>query len=78
MALLGCSLVSLHFLGDIHQFALYTTCTYDFIPRFATPLCCAIFEQRASISVDSVEADVRERAMRLKEKPKLLYYNKGL
>jgi len=45
---------------------------------FATPLCCAIFEQRASISVDSVEADVREKAMQLKEKPKLLYYNKGL
>ena len=46
--------------------------------RFATPLCCAIFEQRASISVDSVESDVREKAMQLKEKPKLLYYNKGL
>jgi hypothetical protein len=42
--------------------------------RFATPLCCAIFEQRATISIDSVEPEIRAKA----EKHKLLYYNKGL
>ena len=44
---------------------------------FATPLCCAIFSQKASIHIDSLEPDVK---CRLEEKgySGYLYFNKGL
>ncbi len=45
---------------------------------FATPLCCAIFEQRASIAVDKVEPDLAEKIRRAHPAVKHLYYNKGL
>lgn len=45
---------------------------------FATPLCCAIFEQKASIAVDAIEPELRDKARGLKSEPQLLYYNKGL
>ena len=46
---------------------------------FATPLCCAIFEQRASIHVDSLEQDLKDKVKKLNQ-PNIqyLYYNKGL
>ena len=44
---------------------------------FATPLCCAIFEQQASIHVDSLEKDVGER-LKAKGITDYVYYNKGL
>uniref|UniRef100_A0A182JLB7 Sidoreflexin n=1 Tax=Anopheles atroparvus TaxID=41427 RepID=A0A182JLB7_ANOAO len=45
---------------------------------FATPLCCALFSQKASISVDSLEEELRTKLR--KEQPDLdvVYYNKGL
>ena len=48
-----------------------------FFLTFATPLCCAIFPQMASIHVDSLEADVRDR-LRLHGHTGYLYFNKGL
>lgn len=48
------------------------------ILTFATPLCCAIFEQKASIPVKRCEADIKEKVAALPEHPKYLYYNKGL
>ena len=45
------------------------------ILSFATPLCCAIFEQRASIPVSRVEADVAAKVLQSVTE---LHYNKGL
>ena len=46
---------------------------------FSTPLCCAIFEQRASIAVSSCEERIKIAVNALPEpRPTLLYYNKGL
>jgi len=42
---------------------------------FSTPLCCAIFEQKAAIQVDRVEHSLQERVM---GRERTLYYNKGL
>jgi len=49
------------------------------ILTFATPMCCAIFEQRASISVSSCEEEIQKAVAALPEpRPSVLYYNKGL
>ena len=44
---------------------------------FATPLCCAIFSQKASIHIDSLEPDVKSR-LTSKGYADYLYFNKGL
>ncbi|ESN95174.1 hypothetical protein HELRODRAFT_157714 [Helobdella robusta] len=44
---------------------------------FATPMFCALFPQKSSISVDKVEDEIRER-LRGREGVKYLYFNKGL
>lgn len=45
---------------------------------FATPLCCALFEQRVAISVDDLEPDVREQILSKYPNLETVYYNKGL
>ncbi|XP_015911841.1 sideroflexin-1-like [Parasteatoda tepidariorum] len=45
---------------------------------FATPFCCAIFPQKGSIKVQSLESNIRETTDELTLKEKYLYYNKGL
>ena len=47
------------------------------ILTFATPLCCAIFSQKAAIHVDSLEPDVRDR-LKANGHNEYLYFNKGL
>ncbi|XP_026754161.2 sideroflexin-1-3 [Galleria mellonella] len=45
---------------------------------FATPLCCALFEQRAAIAINSLEPDLQEQARKKFPKEKEFYFNKGL
>ena len=51
---------------------------FGLVKTFATPLCCAIFQQNASIRPRALEQELRDRLARLGEGPRLLYYNKGL
>lgn len=45
---------------------------------FATPLCCALFEQRVAMSVDDLEPEVREQILSKYPNLQTVYYNKGL
>jgi tricarboxylate carrier len=45
---------------------------------FSTPLCCALFPQKAAISVSNVEEGLRERLMQQHPNVSQFYYNKGL
>ena len=44
----------------------------------STPLCCAIFQQRATIRLDRLEDHIQDQFKHSNTKPLLVYYNKGL
>lgn len=44
----------------------------------ATPLCCALFEQRASLNINSIEPDLKEIMEKKFNKQDKVYFNKGL
>lgn len=45
---------------------------------FATPLCCALFSQRAAINVDSLEPELKAKIWKVLPNQQTVYYNKGL
>lgn len=45
---------------------------------FATPLCCALYSQRASIRVDQLEEEVKAKIKKEYPSVDVVYYNKGL
>lgn len=45
---------------------------------FATPLCCALFPQKSSLSVDRLEHDLKEKIQKLSPTVQKVYFNKGL
>jgi len=44
----------------------------------ATPLCCALFPQKASIAISSLETDIQEKLRKNPDVGDVVYYNKGL
>ena len=48
------------------------------ILSLSTPLCCAIFQQRASIRLDKLEDHIQDQFQHSSHTPHLVYYNKGL
>lgn len=53
-----------------------------FCLSFSTPLCCALFPQKSSLSVDALEPELqqvlKQRTFAQHEQPTHVYYNKGL
>ncbi|XP_022827454.1 sideroflexin-1-like [Spodoptera litura] len=64
-----------HYPLAVIPFQLALVC---FCAAFATPLGCAFFEQKASLSIDAVEKEIKEIAIKVSPKAKTVYYNKGL
>jgi len=48
------------------------------ILTFATPMCCAIFKQQATIKPTSLEPELQQKIREMANPPEILVYNKGL
>ena len=53
-------------------------CLVGLILTIATPMCCAIFEQKASIKPTALEQELQDKIKSMANPPEMLYYNKGL
>ncbi|KAG7255613.1 hypothetical protein CRUP_036544, partial [Coryphaenoides rupestris] len=45
---------------------------------FATPLCCALFPQKSSMRVSSLETELQERIRQISPQTSIVFFNKGL
>uniref|UniRef100_A0A3B3S9L3 Sideroflexin-3 n=1 Tax=Paramormyrops kingsleyae TaxID=1676925 RepID=A0A3B3S9L3_9TELE len=45
---------------------------------FATPLCCALFPQKSSMAVSSLEAELQQQVAEISPSTVTVYFNKGL
>ncbi|XP_047036141.1 sideroflexin-1-like [Helicoverpa zea] len=45
---------------------------------FATPLCCALFDQKATMHINDIEKNLKEEALKISPKTDTVYFNKGL
>lgn len=51
---------------------------FHFSLTFATPLCCALFPQKKSTPIDSLEEEIKDHIKKTNNPCKIAYYNKGL
>uniref|UniRef100_G1NSR4 Sidoreflexin n=1 Tax=Myotis lucifugus TaxID=59463 RepID=G1NSR4_MYOLU len=58
--------------------ALALICLFFFSLVFATPLCCALFPQKSSMSVTSLEAELQAKLRESHPELRRVYFNKGL
>jgi len=49
-----------------------------FLLIFATPLCCAVFPQIASMRTSKLEPELQERVRQMDGQCEKVYFNKGL
>ncbi len=68
--------------GVLTKFPFLTLPTTILITGFAlcfsTPMCCALFPQKAAIKVENLEPELQEKVKKIAPHVKELYYNKGL
>uniref|UniRef100_A0A8C8A4U0 Sidoreflexin n=1 Tax=Oryzias sinensis TaxID=183150 RepID=A0A8C8A4U0_9TELE len=77
---IGMAVPAMAFLCDIKErnVLTFSSCAPISSLVFATPLCCALFPQKSSMSVSGLEADLQEQIRQTSPQTTTVYFNKGL